>query len=312
MTPMSHIVLDRRRFLGAAAGFIAAGLLPKSVLALAGPYTFKQGTMDVTVVSDGHLVLPTSIIAPDAPPDALKAILEAAGVKGDTVMPETNAVLIRTGSDLILFDNGSGTDFQPTAGKLMESLKMAGVEPSAITRVVFTHAHPDHAYGTLGAAGLNYPNAAYSVAGAEWDFWMDPELINKMPEQMHAFVKGAQKHLGAIKDKVTMVKPGDDIVTGIRVLDTAGHTPGHVSFEVAGGEGLIIMGDVVAVPAVGFPHPDWRFGFDGNPELAIENRKKTLERAAADKLKLIGFHWPYPGVGYAETKDTAFTYVAQT
>jgi glyoxylase-like metal-dependent hydrolase (beta-lactamase superfamily II) len=139
---------------------------------------------------------------------------------------------------------------------------------------------------------------------------MDPDIFTKMPQEMHPFVTGAQKHLSGVKDKVTMLKPGDDVVTGIRVLDTAGHTPGHVSFEVAGGEGLIIVGDSIPAPAVFFPHPDWRFGFDSIPDLAIEARKALLDRAATDKIKMIGFHWPYPGVAYAERKDNAYSYVA--
>ncbi len=127
------LVVDRRKFLTAAAGFIAAGLLPKSVLALAGPHSFKHGTVDVTVVSDGHLVLPTGVFGPDAPPDALKAILAAAGVTGNEIQVPANVTLIKSGSDLILFDNGSGAEFQPSAGKLMENLKLAGIDPAAIT-----------------------------------------------------------------------------------------------------------------------------------------------------------------------------------
>jgi glyoxylase-like metal-dependent hydrolase (beta-lactamase superfamily II) len=107
-----------------------------------------------------------------------------------------------------------------------------------------------------------------------------------------------------------MVKPGDDIVTGIRVLDTFGHTPGHVSFEVAGDDGLIIVGDAIGLPVMYFPHPEWRLAFDANHDLAVANRKKLLDRAATDKTKLLGFHWPYPGVGHAERKDSAYQYVA--
>ena len=263
------------------------------------------------MVRDGHLIFPASAIEPDAPPEELKALLEAADqLQGDNAMPAANAVLIRSGSDLILFDTGSGPSFQPTAGKLPESLAAAGIEPSQITKVVFTHGHLDHIGGTVAEGGaLRYPNASYYVNGAEWDFWMDTTLISKMPAEMHGFIIGAQGVFGAVKDRVTMLKPGDDIVTGIRLLDTAGHTPGHASVEVAGGEGLIIVADAAVNPVVFFEHPEWRFSFDAIPDLAVENRKKLLDRAAADKIKLLGFHWKYPGVGYAERKDSAYRYV---
>ena len=303
-------VVDRRKFLAGAAGFIAAGLLPKPVLALAGPYAFKQGAFDITVVSDGQLILPWSIVAPDAPPEELKKLL-ASAISGDTVAVETNATLIKAGGDLILFDTGSGQGFQPTAGKLLESLKMAGVEAGAVTKVVFTHAHPDHIWGTVAEDGkLIFANASYHVSEGEWNFWMDKELVNKMPKEMHPFVLGAQKHLTGVKDRISMFKPGGEVVAGIGVIDMAGHTPGHAAFEVAGGEGLILAADSIASPFVGFPHPDWRFGFDGIPDLAIANRKKLLDRAATDKIKLLGFHWPYPGVGFAERKDVAYQFVA--
>ena len=64
MNGTKHLVLDRRKFLGVAAGLIAAGVIPKSALALAAPYSFKQGAYDVTVVSDGTLTLPLSVVAP--------------------------------------------------------------------------------------------------------------------------------------------------------------------------------------------------------------------------------------------------------
>jgi glyoxylase-like metal-dependent hydrolase (beta-lactamase superfamily II) len=285
----SLLVVDRRKFLAAAAGFIAAGLMPKSVLALAGPYSFKQGTVDVTVVSDGHLVLPTGVFAPNAPPEAVKALFAAAGVTGNEVQAPANVTLIKSGADLILFDNGSGAEFQPTAGKLIENLKLAEIDPAAITKVVFTHAHPDHIWATVGAG---------------------KDILTQMPKEMHPFVLGAQKHLNGVKDRVTMVKPGDDIVSGIRVLDTAGHTPGHVSFEVAGDGGLIIVGDAIGLPYMYFPHPEWHLAFDAIHDLAIAKRKMLLDRAATDKTKLLGFHWPYPGIGHAEKKDSAYQYVA--
>jgi len=99
------------------------------------------------------------------------------------------------------------------------------------------------------------------------------------------------------------------LVELVGLLDTAGHTPGHVSIEVAGGEGLIIGADAAVNPFVFFEHPEWRFSFDAIPELAVANRRKLLDRAAADKIKLIGFHWKYPGVGYAEPKDNAYRFV---
>lgn len=304
-----NLVLDRRKFLGVAAGLIAAGVLPKNVLALAGPYTFKQGDYDVSVVSDGTLQLPVSLVGPDAKPEDVKALLGAM-VQGDNVQFEASPLLLRSGSDVILMDTGSGGNFQPTAGKIADSLKAAGVEASAITKVIFTHAHPDHCWGTLGADGKPiFANASFHMAEAEWNFWTAPNLASKMPKDMEGMVKGTQGQLAGFKDKVSMFKPDAEVLPGINVLDTAGHTPGHVSFELAGGDGLIITADAIINPLVYFPHPDWKFGFDADHTTAIANRKKLLDMASTSKKKLIGFHWPYPGIGIAEAKDGAYVYV---
>src|SRR5207248_132169 len=188
------ITVDRRKFLAGAGALIAAGFLPRGVLALAAPYSFKQGALDVTVLSDGHLILPANLLAPEAPADQRKAILTAMGITGDNIEPATNPVVIKTGNEVILFDTGSGSDFQPTAGKLRANLADAGISPESITKVVFTHAHPDHCWGTAGADGsLNFPNAAHYVAEAEWNFWTDPGLAAKMPQGMQYIVTGAQK-----------------------------------------------------------------------------------------------------------------------
>ena len=122
-------------------------------------------------------------------------------------------------------------------------------------------------------------------------------------------VKGIQGQLAAIKEKVTMFKPGSELVSGMNVIDTAGHTPGHVSFELAGGDGLIITGDAITNAAVFFAHPDWKFGFDADHAGAAANRKKILDMASSGKKKMLGYHWPYPGIGMAEAKDGAYVYV---
>ena len=116
-----HIVFNRRNFLAIAGGLIASGMLPKNVLALAGPYTFKQGAYDVTVVSDGTLVLPISLINAGANPDDVKKLLGAM-LQGDNVQLEASPLLLKSATDTILVDTGYGVGPAPTAGKISERL----------------------------------------------------------------------------------------------------------------------------------------------------------------------------------------------
>jgi glyoxylase-like metal-dependent hydrolase (beta-lactamase superfamily II) len=228
-------------------------------------------------------------------------ILERLSAHAGLVDVNTNVPLIRTGDDIIIVDIGAGAKYQPSDGRLAYNLTEAGVDAKAVTKVVFTHAHPDHIWGTLTDDGsLRFPNATYYVGSAEWAFWMDKDYRTNMPDVLHDFARGAQRDLAAVADRMVLLRPGDDVVTGMRTLDTAGHTPGHLSFELSGGEGLIITADAATNQIVSFEHPQWRFGYDTLPDIAIRNRVRLIDRAATDRIKLLGYHWLYPGIGFVE------------
>jgi glyoxylase-like metal-dependent hydrolase (beta-lactamase superfamily II) len=299
--------LNRRALLAACATSFAARALPAFAAA---PYSLKHGTFELTIVSDGHLVLPTNFLAPDAPPDEREPLLKAAGQAGEQYNSPTNVTLIRAGSDLILVDMGSGDRFMPTAGKLWDNLREAGIDKGKITKVVFTHGHPDHLWGTVDELDeLVTPDATFYVASAEWNFWNGDNAARGLAPERGGFVTGARRNYAAIKEKVKMLKPGDDIATGLRVIDTPGHTQGHVSLELAGGDGLIVGGDALTHPLISFGHPDWRPRADHVPDQAIATRRKLLDRLATDHCRLIGFHLPYPGIGTVERKDSAYRFV---
>lgn len=273
-------------------------------------HRFRQGEFEITVLSDGFITIPGEILVSEGSAAEREATLGRLDTVGDMVRPKANIPLIRAGADLILVDIGGGDRYQPTDGRLAGNLRLAGINAAEITKVVVSHAHPDHIGAMLVADGsLRFPNASYHVGAAEWAFWMDPDYRSNMPAGLHEFVAGAQRDLGAIRDRVTLLKAGDEIVTGLRALDTPGHTPGHLSFELAGGEGLIIAGDVATNEIVSFEHPDWRFGYDADPELGIRTRRRLLDRAAKDRTRLLGYHWAHPGVGHAERDGDAFRFV---
>jgi len=229
----------------------------------------------------------------------------------ETVEAGTNHALLRVGEDLILVDNGSGNKYQPTAGKLLDNLALNGVDPAKVTKVVFTHAHPDHIWGTLLDDGsLALPNATYYVGEAEFGFWSDPATETQMPEEFRSFAAGARRDLLAVQDRMQLVKEGDSIASGVSVLDTPGHTPGHISVVLEGDDGLIIAGDSIASEFVSIQRPDWAFGFDAIPELAIATRTALLDRMSTDGHRILGYHFTYPGVGFIERASDGYRYIA--
>lgn len=301
---------SRRQFLALGAAFSTLPFWTKTVFATE-THHISQGDFDITVLSDGYITLPADVIMPEATPAERADILKRLGGNADSAPAPANIPVIRTGKDIIVVDVGSGTNFQATAGTFGTNFDITGIAPKDVTKVVFTHAHPDHTGGTLTEAGtLRFPNAEYFVSEKEWAFWTDPDFENKRPKALHAFALGAQRDLFAVKDRVKLVKAGDDIVTGMRVLDTEGHTPGHISLELAGGDGMIISADAATNRIVSFEHPGWKFGFDTLQDVAIKNRQALMDRAAADRIKLLGYHWTYPGIGYAERKGTGYRFVA--
>jgi glyoxylase-like metal-dependent hydrolase (beta-lactamase superfamily II) len=305
MTP-ELIRFDRRRFLAIAPALVAAGLLPKAVLAFTGPATATVGTVELTVLSDGTLTLPASVFATDADPAAVAALMGAAA--DGTVAAQATPVLIRDGEELILVDTGAGAGFQPTAGKLAESFAAAGVDPAAVTRVVFTHAHPDHLFGAATPEGLICPNATYLMGRAEHGFWTNPGIFEMLPAEYHPFAQGAQATIGAIGERLALFDAGQPMTANLMAIDTPGHTPGHLSLEIAGGDGAIVTGDAIPSSLVHFAHPDWAFGFDADAALAATTRKALLARAAAEKKLMVGYHWPQP-LGRAEADGEAFRFV---
>lgn len=304
-------LLSRRSLLAATAVGAMARVLP--AFAAPAAHSFKHGEFELTVVSDGYLQLPVSFLAPGAPVAERAALLKAAGQTGDNYHSPTNVTVIRKGNEVILVDMGSGDRFMPSAGKLWANLQAAGIEKSAITKVIFTHGHPDHLWGALDEFDeLALPDAAFYVAGAEWDFWHGEHATRSLPAERAGFVTGARRRLEAINKRVKMVKPGDEVVTGLVVLATPGHTQGHVSLALAGDDGLVVGGDVLTHPLISFRHPEWRPVADHVPDQAADTRRRLLDRLVTEKSKLIGFHLPWPGVGIVERKDTAYRFVPVT
>jgi len=301
---------SRRAFVASTAAIVAARALPAGA---ATPYSFQHGAFQVTVVSDGHLVLPTAFLAPGAPAPEREALFKAAGKLGEQYHSPTNVTLLQTANDLILVDMGSGDRFMPSAGELWDNLKAAGINKGKITKVIFTHGHPDHLWGAVDELDeLMIPDSTFFVARAEWDFWSGDTATQGLPADRAGFVTGARRNYAAIKDRVKFMKPGDEIVAGLRIIDTAGHTQGHVSLELAGGDGLIVGGDALTHALISFQHPEWRPTADHVPGQAVATRLKLLDRLATDRSRLIGFHLPYPGVGTTERKDGAYRFVPMT
>ncbi len=308
--------VDRRGFLTGVAAATAlaplAGLgLATGVRAQASAHRFTVGKATITVVSDGSLTLPLSFVLPTTLEEYRQTIL-APALSGGALLAQVNVAIVETGNARILIDTGAGPDFVPTLGKLPDRLGAAGIAPESITHVVFTHGHPDHLWGVIDPLGDGslFPKARHVMTHRERDFWLKPGVEKLVPAAMEGMAAGTQRRMKQIEERIDAVHPGTEIVSGVGLVDTPGHTPGHASIHVkVGGESLMIGGDALSQSIVSFEKPEWRWGPDLDPDQGVATRKKLLDQLATDKIALLGYHLPWPGLGRVEKKDTAWRWV---
>jgi glyoxylase-like metal-dependent hydrolase (beta-lactamase superfamily II) len=254
------------------------------------------------------------------PPHEVEAELRRHDLPADRVYTPYTCLLVDTGDHRVLIDTGAGTlgahapevmpgiDHTTTVtGLLLDNLAAAGIEPSTVDRVFFTHAHPDHIGGTLTDAGtLAFPNAQYLMGEDEWHFWYSEEGSSHVPPE---FVEMARHNLDPVRDRVMLVHDGDEIVPGIKALGAFGHTPGHMALEIrSGGQTLLHVCDVALHP-LHLKHPDWRPVFDMLPEQAAESKRRTLDRAAEEECLVFAYHFPpFPNLGYVRKTDGGWSW----
>jgi glyoxylase-like metal-dependent hydrolase (beta-lactamase superfamily II) len=273
-------------------------------------HRFQVGKAAATIVSDGPLTLPSAAKIFRGPEKyTLDAAVTASGQGTDAVRVEQNCLLLQTGGRRVLFDNGLGSEklYGPDSGRLLASLAEAGVDPTAIDALVLTHAHSDHCWGTMGDDGTpNFPNATIYISQAEMDYWQsDPP-----GERRERSIAGVRRHLLPLRDRMRFIRDGEEFLPGMQAWHTPGHTPGHMAFLFAGG--WCLTGDVAFHDPLSYAFPEAESVFDVDRQLGVATRRDLLERLAHEKLQVIGYHHPWPGLGRVERVAGSFRFMADS
>ncbi|MBR0717137.1 MBL fold metallo-hydrolase [Bradyrhizobium liaoningense] len=310
--------VTRRSLLALGAGLGATTMLGETVLAKAPKlgtqpsyfYRFDLGNTEVTVVSDGPLLLgPPKGTFIGVPDDAVKKMLSDNFLSPENVMLEQNSPIVNTGDKLILFDTGMGTakNFGPTTGRQQKSMKEAGIKPEDIDAVVFSHAHIDHIGGVVGEDGnVLFPNAQYYIAQSDFDFWTDE---GKAGGPLKDFVLHARKNLLPVRDRLVFYKDGQEFLPGVQAIAAPGHTIGHTIFMVtSNGKSFAFLGDLTHHPILLLEKPRMQFSYDTDPAQAAETRVKLLDMIAAQKIPVMAYHYAWPGVGHIAKTGEGFHY----
>ena len=284
-----------------------------------GWYRYKVGDFEVTAVTDGARTVPLdNNFVRNALKDDVNAALAAGFMEKDKVTFAITPIVVNTGVKLVVIDTGLGPAMleqsKGAVGQFQTNLAAAGIDRDAVDTVVISHFHRDHINGLLTADSKGaYPNAEILVPATEWKYWLDDSNMSKAPagSQLEDEFKNARRVFGALGNKVTQYEAGEDIVSGIKSLATPGHTLGHASHIVASGSAsVIVQADVTAATALLFVrNPGWHPIFDMDAAMAEQTRRKLYDMAAADKMLVQGFHFPFPALGYIEKEGSGYRLV---
>ena len=279
-----------------------------------GHYRFKVGDITATVLSDGLISGPPKVYAGDAPEAELHEALRRAFLPTDVMTLNMNTLLLEIGGRRVLLEAGAGSTMGPSGGRLFDNLRAIGLSADDIDLIVISHTHPDHV-GNLRAAdgGRAFPRATVMAPRADWSFFVEnePDLsYMPVPEAFQKrFAANIRQSVQPVADGIELYEAGAELLPGLTTIAASGHTPGMATFLVhSGGDQLLLTADLAYHPVVNVDRP-WRPGPDRDQEAAATARRRIFDRAAADRMLVLGFHYPFPGLGRILRTDSGYAWV---
>ncbi|MFF0950299.1 MBL fold metallo-hydrolase [Rhizobium leguminosarum] len=322
---MDRLTLKRRTVMVSAVAGTAALLLGGSAgsgnaqvqspdARNVGYYRFRVGRIKATVLSDGVIGGPPTVYANDAPEAELQEVLRRAFLPTDHMTLQLNTLLLEVGDRRILLEAGAGATMGPNAGRVFDNLAAIGLDAGDIDTIVVSHTHPDHVGNLSTSEGKKaFPNATVYAPRADWDFFVrnNPDL-SYMPvprDFRDRFAAAIKRSVEPIAKDIELYEAGAEIVPGLTTIAAPGHTPGMATFLVhSGNDQLLLTADLAYHPVVNIDHP-WRPGPDRDKDTALASRRRIFDMAATDRLLVLGFHYPFPGLGRMLKTDMGYAWV---
>ncbi|MBL9049847.1 MAG: MBL fold metallo-hydrolase [Tabrizicola sp.] len=275
----------------AEAALLGAGFAPWN--------RFKLGSFEVTTLLAGSRASdkPQETFGTNASPEEFQALAAANFIPADRTQNFFTPTLVNTGTELVLFDTGLAAE------GTLAALSAAGVSPEMVDVVVLTHMHGDHIGGLMGADGTTptFANARYVTGAVEHNHWSG------------AANEGFDMNVRPLNDKITFLDDGGSVTGGITGIAAFGHSPGHMVYQIeSDGQRLMITADTANHYVWSLQKPDWEVRFDADKPAAAAVRKQVFGQIAADRIPFIGYHMPFPAIGYVEAMGDGFRYVPAT
>lgn len=310
----------RRSVLAAALGAALIPVLPRHARAAAPLsglrppdwYRTRIGDFEVTVVGDGDLDLGEPAAGfPQHPRDDLTQLLRTNFRPTDKLVLPQNCYVVNTGRQMVLFDTGVGytRPFGPHTGMLLANLRAAGIMPEQIDAVVCSHAHIDHVWGIIGGDGKpNFPNAQVFLSKADFDYWTD-EGRSRADGWLGTFVQGARRNLLPVRERLTFVEDGKEVVPGVTAVSAPGHTIGHTAFAIQSGNAkAMFIGDLAHHEVIMLRRPQIEFAFDTDSKQSAQSRMRVLRLLAQERIGVLSYHFAFPGIGHVAAEGEGFAW----
>ena len=269
--------------------------------------TFRIGEFSCTPISDGGSPFPAAWLLSNLSDEERAQALSANNMPSDQIVCDYTCLLIRTPTNTLLLDTGAG-NLVTSGGKLLQNLERESTRAGDIDTVILTHAHPDHIGGIVTVEGKPaFPNARFVMWKSEWDFWTADNIDlsgSQLPDELKTshLIAAVRRFLPPIQNQVELIERATEIVSGIHLVSAPGHTPGHTAVLItSGGDSLLHLADAVIHP-IHLKNPAWQTAFDLQHNDASRTRRRLLDRASADQMRVMAYHFPFPGVGHVVTR----------
>ena len=304
---------------------LAAALGLNSRLAIVGPasaqpapeagkgvYKYKVGSVEVTALYDGIWKKPHDpAFIKNASVDDTKAALAKAGMTTDYMPIPLTVIVLKVGDKLIMVDSGSGVgQWQPTA------VGSPRQHEGSRHRSGQDQHHPDLAFPSrphlrLDGEGHQRAHLPERRACGERD---RIQMVDRAGPGREAARRHANRSAPVFK---MCFRPGRTSSSWREKGGCTGHPPCQCAGPHArplglprglGNQQLMISNDTAYVPALLAPHPEWQGAYDQDGPLAVETRRKLIDRVIADKIAICGAHFPFPGAGTFVKDGTGYAF----
>ena len=255
-------------------------------------FTLGEATVTTLLAGTRPMDAPQGTFGLNVSAEDFAAVSAAAHIPSDMSVNFFTPTLVDLGGEVVLFDTGLAPE------GITAALAAAGRRPEEVTLVVLTHMHGDHIGGLSDGGAPTFVNARYATGQIEFDHWAA------------AGNEGFEAKVRPLAEQMSLLADGAEATAGISAMLVPGHTPGHMAYRIeSGGKALVLAADTANHYVWSLGQPDWEVRFDMDKAQAAASRRKLLDMLAADATPFVGYHMPFPGLGYVETAGSGFRFV---